>query len=154
MNQPDCAVSKDLLPAYLAGELSGDESEAVRSHLAACEDCRVEADLIERIRRTTPQPRAALGASVRDGIRSGSGGRAGGISRHWWIAAAATVVLSLGTGLVWQQMQGDPLPIMIAEQVDNDFWPGDETLLAGGLDWDDLSDEELTVLLEDWDDEA
>ena len=66
----------------------------------------------------------------------------------------ADVVLALGTSVVWQRVQDTPGVMMLAEQVDNDFWPGDGTLIAGGLVWDDLSDEEMAALLEDLENEA
>ena len=155
MNQQICAGTKDLLPAYLAESLSELDAQGVRSHLATCEDCRSEAELIGQLRLTTPAPRSELSASLREGVRSNM---SRGVSRRWWMAAAATVVFALGTGLVWDRIPGNPagetVVAMVAEQVDSDFWPGDETLIAGGIVWDDLSEEEMTALLEDWDDEA
>jgi predicted anti-sigma-YlaC factor YlaD len=155
MNQHTCAHTKDLIPGYLAERLSQAEAESVRSHIDTCEDCRAEADLIGRLRLTTPRPPVGLSASVSKGLR---GAPAPGTSRRWWLAAAATVVFAVGMGLIRERVPGGPLSealgVMVAEQVDDEFWPGDETLVAGGLVWDDLSDEEMTALLEDWDDEA
>jgi Putative zinc-finger len=155
MNQKLCANTKDLLPVFLAGDVTGADADSVQAHLATCEDCRAEAELIGRLRLTTPAPREELRARISEGVRLiAPAGTSGGLPRRLWMAAAATVVLALGTGLVLDRVRSEPLEIMIAEQLDSDFWPGDETMIAGGLVWDDLSDEELSVLLEDWDDEA
>lgn len=151
MNQKNCGDTKDRLPEYLAGDLSVTEAEMVRSHLGGCEDCRMEAELIGYLRATTPQPRAGLATAIGEVLRLDVNRRSG---RGWWMAAAATVVLALGVGVFWEGSEDAPVVMALAEQVGSDFWPGDETLLAGGLVWDDLSEDELTALLEDWDDEA
>jgi anti-sigma factor RsiW len=151
MNQGNCANVKDLLPEYLAGSLSESERELVEAHLSGCDDCRMEAELIGHLRATTPTPRAELSAAVRAGLRTNA---SPGPARTWWMAAAAAVILALGTALVWDRVNEAPAVMALAEQVDGDFWPGDETLIAGGLVWDDLSEEEMTALLEGWDDEA
>lgn len=47
-----CADCRDLLTAYLDGELMPDEQEAVRDHLASCADCAREHDLLAATSRT------------------------------------------------------------------------------------------------------
>ena len=151
MKQDACATTKDLLPAYLSGDVSESDATMVGDHLMTCEDCKLEAELIGQLRATTPMPRGDLAVSVSQSLRVVG---AGSPTRSWWIAAAATVVLALGTSVVWDRVQENPGAIVLGEQVDSDFWPGDGTLIAGGLVWDELSDEEMKALLEDWDDEA
>lgn len=103
----DGAHPVDVLPEYVRG--AAPDPEAVRRHLAACEDCRREAELLRSLAdapvpRLTPRERERVFAAV------GAPGRRGGSWRSaaWKVAAAIAL---LATGLaVWQVNRVAPRP--------------------------------------------
>lgn len=104
----------DLLPGYVLGDLDGSEADTVETHLAACPACRAE---VARLRDALfsladDLPGAALPDNAWDRIQARRLIATPGTSKLWqpvgrsphgqrgrwpWLAAAAVIVLALGT---------------------------------------------------------
>lgn len=151
MSNEVCAHTKDHLPEYAAGVLAADEARAVEAHLGVCADCRAELELVRALRSTRPDPDPALAAKVQAAVRSAPRRSSRTV---WTWSAAATVVLALGAGLVWNRVNSQPAFVLSGIESEGEFWPGDEVLVAGALVFDDMSEEELAAFLEGWDDDA
>lgn len=71
MHRMDCRASRDLICAFLDGELDSDVADAVREHLLACPDCadvyRVQRTIKGLLHRSCAQPPAAP-AGLRDRV--------------------------------------------------------------------------------------
>lgn len=102
----------NLLPGYVLGDLDGVETGTVETHLSTCPVCRAEVSGLRNalFSMADDLPGAAPPASTwnriqarRSAISSGKFRQPGGMSSHrqrprWlWLAAAATVVLAVGT---------------------------------------------------------
>lgn len=94
----------ELLPWYANGSLDGAERQQVEAHLAACERCRHELEVLkalrEQVRAETVQPPTEFGLKrlLRD-VRKENDPPA----RQWWrpaLAAAALVIVIQGILLV------------------------------------------------------
>ena len=44
-----CDIARDLVGAYVDGELSGAERQAMAEHIASCPTCAAEADALRRV---------------------------------------------------------------------------------------------------------
>ena len=64
MNDCPNGTIRDLLPAYVHGTLSGAERSAVAKHLAECEDCSAEVELIGAAARSFATPEIDLARIV------------------------------------------------------------------------------------------
>lgn len=64
MNDCPNGTMRDLLPAYAHGTLSSAERAAVAEHLASCEDCRAEVELIMAASRAFASPEIDVGRIV------------------------------------------------------------------------------------------
>ena len=151
MSNDPCAYAKDGLPEYAAGVLEAERVATIESHLEACADCRAELELIRALRITRPEPDAASLAGVQAAVRAAPRGAS---RRIWAWAAAASVVVALGTGVVWDRFRAEPELIATGVEEEGSFWPGDEVLIAGAPIFDELTDEQLAAFLEEWDDGA
>lgn len=108
----DCpnGLMRDQLPEYVHGVLSAADAAHVTAHLEECGDCRDEVALLATVRadaegRTPlinvaaivsalPRPSAVTARPAGGRIRS---------TRAWQFAAAATLVLAVGSSVVWQR---------------------------------------------------
>ena len=68
---------------------------------------------------------------------------------RWRLPAAATVVLAMGTALIWQRTQALPEVGPLGQDPFAVFWPSDDQDVAGVPMLADLSDEDLALLLEE-----
>jgi len=151
MTPTSCEWVRDRLPDRPAGRMEASERERLEAHLDGCGDCRDELALVTALWEGRPQPSYELAERVRERLQRERDRRRRG--HPWWMAVAAALVVALGTGVVWSHLQGPEGPgsVLLTEDVESDLWPGGETLVAGGLVWDDLSEEEIQALLEDLD---
>jgi len=119
----DCpdGLMRDLLPEYAHGVLDGERTARVAAHVATCEACRAELALLAQVRDglSLGVPRVDVAAIVRalpraPVLRSMDAGSPGlRVSRQargrvagwspWQFAAAAGLVLAVGSGLLWQR---------------------------------------------------
>ena len=60
MTNLHCEYVREVYPDVLHGNADASTVSAVRAHIAGCADCRVEAELIEGLRRTSLQVPAGL----------------------------------------------------------------------------------------------
>ena len=68
---------------------------------------------------------------------------------RWRLPAAATVVLAMGTALIWQRTQALPEVGPLGQDPFAVVWPSDDQDVAGVPMLADLSDEDLALLLEE-----
>jgi len=114
----DCTRFEELLPRYLAEELNEDERTDWREHLLTCPRCRVAA--LEReptllfalASRKEGEPAAArfCADSVSAAIRRDRLERRIRPRRRPWLAAAAALLVAVGGGVVFHEMERQPAP--------------------------------------------
>ena len=151
MTRIGCAEAKDLLPESIRRELPESERAVVAAHVSSCASCSEEVELLERIRSAAFSTPSSLASEIKSAVAAEMElptGVGHSRARQWRLPVAATVVLALGTGLLWQRVQipdegpidQDPLAIV---------WPSDDGDVAGVPMLADLSDEDLALLLEE-----
>lgn len=176
MTHRDCETIRDLLPGVISGSLSPEEAAAVEDHLASCQDCRQEFEVVRSVREGLASylaVPAGLEASIRARVREEMGrsavanipesegrrreGRPAFGRRPWaraWVLSAAAVgILALGTSLLWNGggPAVDPGLLEVASQEQPpEAWLWDDGMVAGAPVFDGLSDEELEALLEEF----
>jgi anti-sigma factor RsiW len=107
----DCpnGVVRDQLPEYVHGLLSVADAASVDAHLEGCEDCRAEVALLGKARAALSlgAPRidvAAIAAALP--VPRGTPHRAPRrftVATSWQYAAAAALVLAVGSTVVWRR---------------------------------------------------
>lgn len=155
MTKLGCADVKDLLPEWIRLELGESDRAAVAAHVSSCASCSAEVRLLQRIQAAAFTAPASLASEIKSAvaaeIESDIGveyGQAGRFTR-WRLPAAATVVLALGTALIWQRMQALPEVGPLGQDPFAVLWPSDDADVAGVPMLADLSDENLALLLEE-----
>ena len=114
----DCpdGVIRDLLPEYALGLLAMPEARLVEAHVASCAACAEELALLQSARAglalgVSRVDIAAIAAALplAPGARTARPMLRRAITRRTWeYAAAAGLVLAVGSGLVWQRATGGP----------------------------------------------
>lgn len=157
MHLLSCETVRDELPAMLDGQLDASEQRVVAAHLGVCAECRAEADILGMLRRQTVAVPPGLEERVTEAVRRRARRARRSPSRALVAAAAAAAVL-LGGLLLVRDTGGDPLladpeAVPVAAGAPQPFaeLPESDGLLAGGLQLDDLSTEELQLLLAELD---
>jgi anti-sigma factor RsiW len=146
MNAIDCDRVRDLLAPWVREELGAKDRRSVEEHVAGCEECRAEERLLRALHAGVPILPDDLQARVQASIAATT------LRRRAWmsprLAAAAIVVLALGTAVMWRQLPGDGNGVLAEEPLAL-TWPTDDGFIAGVAMLDDLSDEALAKLLEE-----
>ncbi len=155
MTKIECSDVKDLLPEWIRRELGEGDHSVVSAHVSSCASCSEEVEFLGRIRGAAFSVPTSLSSDIKSAVaaemESNAGaehGRAGRFAR-WWLPAAATVVLALGTALIWQRTQGLPEVGPLGQDPFAVVWPSDDAEVAGVAMLADLSDEDLALLLEE-----
>jgi hypothetical protein len=99
MNELNCEYVREIYPDVLRGTADANAIATVRAHLAGCADCRVEAELIERLYVAPVTVPAGLQERVLAGVRSAPAGRRFA-ARHVALAATVAAVLIGGPALL------------------------------------------------------
>jgi len=147
MTDPTCAATKDLLPPLVRGELSAEERAPIEAHVSACESCADEVAFLRQLSATTPAPPAGLAADIKEAVaRDGARSRR---AFRWQLPVAATIVLALGTAVIWQRAETPPETSRFAQESFVMVWVDDDALVADAPMLEDLSEEELEILLEE-----
>ena len=142
-----CTEVKDLLPGLVRGELSEEERDRAEVHVATCEDCGGEVALLRQIHLAATVPPGGLAADISAAVaRDRARWR---WSRHWRLPVAATVVLALGTALVWQRAQTLPETSQFAQESFLMVGVSDDAFVAGAPMLEQLTEEDLALLLEE-----
>ena len=155
MTKIGCADVKDLLPEWIRRELEESDRAVVVAHVASCASCSEEVELLRRIQAAAVSPPASLASEIKSAVAAKMGSDAGveygqaGRFARWRLTAAATVVLALGTALIWQRTQALPEVGPLGQDPFAVVWPSDDADVAGVPMLADLSDEELALLLEE-----
>jgi anti-sigma factor RsiW len=97
----NCAQAREMLDAFLTGELSETEVQELRTHLDSCEDCREELEetkrftttMMELLRPLKPRERFSQKVTERT-VRTPGLRRLGG-----WIALGAAGVVALAASV-------------------------------------------------------
>ena len=147
MSDHTCADAKALLPALVRGELVGEERTRIDDHVSSCVACADEVALIRRLRAVPLEVPAGLAGEIKAAVASDQSRPRR--SFGWQLPAAATIVLALGTAIVWQRAQTLPEPSQLAQESFVMVWSDDDALVADAPMLEDLSEEELAVLLEE-----
>ncbi|HIF07713.1 MAG TPA: hypothetical protein EYQ64_12415 [Gemmatimonadetes bacterium] len=155
MTKIGCADVKDLLPEWIRHELSESDGASVAEHVSSCGLCSEEIELLRRIQAAAFNTRDSLASEIKSAlareIELGADASPGRVRRWagWRLPAAAAVVLSLGTGVIWQRMQVLPEVGPLGQDPFAVVWPSDDQDVAGVPMLADLSDEDLALLLEE-----
>ena len=147
MTDMSCENVKDLLPELVRGDLPPGPMAEIRAHASTCGDCRQEIELLRQLRGAFPVAPTGLVSDIEEAL---AGGRSRGRrwSTGWSLSAAATIVLARGTAVVWQRVQ-TPLEVSLFAQDPLAIWPTDDALVAGAPMLEDLSEDDLALLLEE-----
>ncbi len=112
----DCSIYRDDLSAYIDGELTWDEREAIEKHMAACPACADEVEVLRHTQKLCQQledvnPPSDLTSSIMDRVRDE---RDEQLKRRWrrfypWGAVAAVLLIFMVAVQVtpvpgWQQL--------------------------------------------------
>jgi anti-sigma factor RsiW len=129
-----CEMVKELLEAYIEGELDKNQQEEIKVHLADCKSCRQELTLTESIPRLVgflpapPVPEDIISDTLKQihGMRSGWRGqvRAFGafLSGRWRIVAVVCALLVVFLmGITYQRINNGPKisPAEVASAADD-----------------------------------
>lgn len=152
MNRYDCDTMRDLLPAFVRGELLPHETACADYHLKACADCRAEQALVALMQDVLVPVPAGLEARVVMAVRANTR-----VAPRRWVPArlamAATLAAAvLGGSVVFDRLYMEQQPAATAaaasEHVEDLSWAAAELpMLHGGADLEDLTVEELERLL-------
>lgn len=155
MNRYDCEGASDRLPLLVRSELSSEEAAAVEAHVAICEDCAHEADVVRLVYRA----QAAVPAELEPRIVAAIRVRAP--ARRWmparWAMAATVAAAVVGGSIVFDrfmprsgtQVDGGPgfLELEDTEAMVLSWAAAEDPLLHGSSGLHTLSLEELEILL-------
>ena len=163
MTEYSCETVQPLLPEWVGGQLDDDAAEAVRIHVVGCTECSRETEVVRALgaARPTVDPDLAgrIQAALRDQVGAGGAPSAegGGAPSRWSsrqpceLAAAAVVVLALGTAVIWPQVRGRNLPptpdVVADEPLFADVFSADGGIVAGAPVIEEMTDEQLLTLL-------
>ncbi len=172
MSDLTCQDVRPLLPDWASRMLPSVQSVGVEAHLATCGECAAEAEVLQALRSGRAQAPEGLAGRIQDALRPSlessetaprppmEDSRRGGGPAPWWaplqrpgLAAAAVAVLALGTAVIWPQVRGGPplpdLGMDLEAPLMGEVWEEDAGIVAGAPVLEELSDEQLLILLEE-----
>lgn len=160
MNSVECGRVRELIPLWARRLEREDVARAgkapirhagptaqvtaqVEAHLAACRECRAELELARALFRSRPAVPEGLADRIVMRLRQEREG-----ARHpaWALTAAAIAALALGIGLHGDVPDPDAPPFA-QEPAETWTWDPEDGVVAGAPMLDDLTDQDLTVLL-------
>lgn len=146
MTDLNCEYVRDVYPDVLNGRVDGSAARLVYAHMAACDECRAEAALLEALHAQPAQaPPAGLHERiVLNAVRARS-------RRRWSrsdLAMAATLAAALiGGSVIMQGRRAETGKRTVVSETAIGFVNVDGIMLSGKASLDDLSVEELETLL-------
>lgn len=154
MSETNCDWVRDRLPDHLHDRLDDVAAARLEKHVAACEECRSEVELLNQLRTTAPVP-AGLGVRIQSAVREpGRPARVLRFPARRNLALAATVIFALVTATVVTRWGTEPDPASLAftdapEGAGLVWSSWEEPLLPGGAGLHALSVEELELVLQE-----
>lgn len=145
----DLEMLRELLPAWVRGELDSARTREVQAAVDGDPELQNEVEVIRAIYTARCEPPEGLESGVIESVRGVATRR----NPSWALRIAAVVIVSLGSVAVWQQLRTSGAGgYMLGAAVSD--WSLDEGIVAGGLVFDELSEEDLAVLLEELEENA
>lgn len=147
MTEMRCDDARERIPELVAGGLSVSEAEGLQRHLAGCDGCRAERELLEVLAAGRPTAPAGTAHRIEAAVRR----RRGVVQRPWWgVAAAAVAAVGLGIGMLSDgETPGAEVPAYAAGAGETAVWLVDDGFVAGAPALGALSDEALLTLLDE-----
>jgi predicted anti-sigma-YlaC factor YlaD len=145
MTDLNCEYVRDVYPDVLNGKLDASLAQRVRAHVAACDECRGEAALLEALHAHPTQVPAGLHERV---VRNATR-----VRPVWrWSRADLAMVATLAAALIGGSviMQGRRIGAgerTVPAEAAIGYVGVEGTMLSGKASLDDLSVEELETLL-------
>ena len=163
MTHEQCDRIRDQLPEFLSGGLGRADADEAEAHLAGCEGCRGEVEVLAALLRACPEPPSGLEGRIQARVQEEFGTEEKPAEvipirprfrriPSWALSAAALLVLALGTKALLDENGQDLVqdPIVVANQDPlPEAWLWDDGMVAGDLVLDGLTDEDLEALLEE-----
>lgn len=151
MNGYDCDAVRDLLPAIVRDE-RGAGDHAAREHLASCDACRAEAAVVRMVQDALEPVPPGLEERVLRAVRVAGAPRRRSPAR---LAMAATLAAAVLGGALIAERFGTPWSAERDELAEFDVsaasligWvDGEDPLLHGGASLEELTVDELELLL-------
>ncbi len=145
----DLEMLQELLPVWVRGELDSAQTREVQAAVDQNPALQDEVEVIRAIYAARRDPPEGLEGGVIESVRGVPTRR----NPSWALRIAAVVIVSLGSVAVWQQLRSSGAGGYMLDAAVSD-WGLDEGIVAGGLVFDELSEEDLAVLLKELDENA
>ncbi|MEX2466163.1 MAG: zf-HC2 domain-containing protein [Gemmatimonadota bacterium] len=146
MNTIHCDVIRESIPDVVRPHVAPDALRRVEAHAATCEACRAELALVRMLHGSRPEPRPELLIRLQQSLSFDRQA----VHRPWWgLTAAAVAALALGIGFSSGSGIDVVAPAFALEVEEGGPWDSEDGLVAGGLVFDELSDDALARLLDD-----
>ena len=142
MRECSNAAMRDLLPDVVHGTLGAAQRAEVEAHVAACEACRAELALLQRIRAAVPVPSVDTAAIAR-ALPAYQPSRSKRVAPLLRIAAGLVLVAGAAS-LVLRNGPREPVPIDTLAQA-----AATAPVLSLGENFQDLSDSDLEALADE-----
>lgn len=155
MSGMECGEAREALALRHAEALEESRRDALVEHLESCPACRRESAVIGALRSTRPEPAPDLAERIVRALAEVPAPRTVRTAQRpaWALAAAAVAVLALGIGVGLEDRPGGvDIPVGAGETagvLGSELWLSEDGVVAGGLTFDDLTDEELEALLDE-----
>ena len=144
MSPYDCESIRDMLPAFVRGEMLPHEVVQVDLHLEECAACQAEAGVVRLLQSTLAPVPEGLESRVLTALRRGRLVN----GRRTRLALAAT----LGAAMLGGSLIYDRAGVMREIDVEAVSWAAaQDPLLHGGSELHELSVEQLELLMEEMD---
>lgn len=144
MKTLNCEYVRDVYPDVLNGTAASELAQAVRAHVASCDECRGEVAVLEMIHAAPVTVPAGLHARVTKAVLQPK--QRWRFSRNE-LAMVATLAVALIGGSVLLQTTSQPRPEEAKQGFG--FVSVEDAMMSGKASLDDLSVEELETLLQE-----
>ena len=142
MSTLNCEHVRERYPDVLNERADFIAAQQVRAHLLSCDDCRAEAELVELLHAARVTAPAELFERVTQAIAAPKHRKP--VSRHSMVLAASVAIALIGGSVLLQLERQSAAPV---DAPSFGFVSVEDAMLSGKASLDDLSEEELEMLL-------